>query len=94
MASASTDLSRAAAARVLGVTVDATQEEVKKAYKAKVMESHPDKGGSHVACQLLNMTRNVMLGGSNHMEDCRQQLFALDVCAACSGVLNNSDLAN
>ena len=63
------DLSRPAAARILGVTVDATQEEIKKAYKARVMVFHPDKGGSDEHCQLLNMAHSVMMGKSNHTKD-------------------------
>lgn len=32
---------------LLGVTKDASQEEIKKAYKKMVMEHHPDRGGNH-----------------------------------------------
>lgn len=33
--------------KILGVSPDATQEEVQKAYRKKAAEAHPDKGGSH-----------------------------------------------
>lgn len=31
--------------RILGIKVDASQEMIKKAYRLKVLETHPDKGG-------------------------------------------------
>lgn len=30
---------------ILGITLDATKEDIKKAYRKKAMELHPDKGG-------------------------------------------------
>lgn len=32
---------------VLGVDLNATKSEIKKAYREKVLETHPDKGGSN-----------------------------------------------
>ena len=36
---------------VLGIEENATQEEIKKAYRRKASETHPDKGGSVEAFQ-------------------------------------------
>ena len=59
--SSSAELTRAAAARILGVSVCASAEEVIKAYKTKVMAAHPDKGGSTELCQQLNVARDKLL---------------------------------
>ena len=32
---------------ILGVDLDASISEIKRAYREKVLETHPDKGGSH-----------------------------------------------
>lgn len=32
---------------ILGVDLDASKSEIKRAYREKVLETHPDKGGSH-----------------------------------------------
>lgn len=39
---------------ILGVRPDASEEEVKKAYKAKAAEVHPDKGGTNEQMILVN----------------------------------------
>jgi hypothetical protein len=44
---------RVAAAVVLGVAIDATEEEIKRAYLRAVKVAHPDAGGSEEAFQEL-----------------------------------------
>lgn len=39
---------------VLGVPKDATEDEIKKAYKSKSKKAHPDKGGSNEAMSEIN----------------------------------------
>jgi hypothetical protein len=43
---------------VLGVRPDATADDIREAYRAKAMEKHPDKGGSHAAMSELNAARD------------------------------------
>jgi hypothetical protein len=43
---------------VLGVRPDATADDIREAYRAKAMEKHPDKGGSHAAMAELNNARD------------------------------------
>jgi curved DNA-binding protein CbpA len=46
---------------VLGVKKDATAEDVKKAYRRKARESHPDKGGDHDAMAAINQAADTLL---------------------------------
>ena len=39
---------------ILGIDVDATEEEVKKAYRDKAWASHPDRGGSQEKMKRVN----------------------------------------
>lgn len=41
--------SRIAALQVLGLTTDATEPEILKAYRKAILRTHPDKGGSETA---------------------------------------------
>ena len=56
----------------------ASAEEVKKAYKAKVMAAHPDKGGSVELCQQLNMARDKLL---EHAQPADCATFLWLICA-------------
>lgn len=49
------------ASRILGVSVNATQLQVKSAYRKLMMKHHPDKGGSAEFAAKLNTARDVML---------------------------------
>jgi hypothetical protein len=40
--------------KILGVSADATQEEVRKAYKAAARKAHPDAGGSNEEMMKIN----------------------------------------
>jgi hypothetical protein len=48
-ADAGPDVSAAAASEVLGVDADADAEEIRRAYRRRVKETHPDLGGSEAA---------------------------------------------
>jgi hypothetical protein len=54
---------RADAAAVLGVSVYATEEEIRTAYRVHARAAHPDTGGSAAAFQAVTHARDVMLGG-------------------------------
>lgn len=49
------------AALVLGVAVDATDDDVKAAHKKLIAQLHPDKGGSDYLAAKINDARRVML---------------------------------
>ncbi len=50
-----------AARRVLGVGPDATADEIRGAYRAKMTQAHPDKGGSHNEATRLTAARDRLL---------------------------------
>jgi hypothetical protein len=53
-----------AAARVLlGVGLAATPDEIRAAYRRKIAEAHPDRGGSHEHAARLTAARDTLLKG-------------------------------
>jgi hypothetical protein len=46
---------------LLGVSPDATSEEIEKAFRAKAKTNHPDVGGDNDTMQLLNKAKKEML---------------------------------
>lgn len=51
----------AAARRILGVGPNATAEEIRAAYRAKIAKAHPDKGGTHADAARLTAARDRLL---------------------------------
>lgn len=43
---------------VLGISEDASIEEIQRAHRAKAMHAHPDRGGSEAAMQQINVARD------------------------------------
>ncbi|MGD9966414.1 MAG: J domain-containing protein [Hyphomonadaceae bacterium] len=50
-----------AARALLGVGADATAEEIRRAYRAKMARHHPDRGGSHGEAARLTAARDRLL---------------------------------
>lgn len=46
---------------ILGVAPDAPEAEVRKAWRARIVEAHPDKTGTHAAAAEINAARDAML---------------------------------
>lgn len=49
---------------VLGVQPGAAADEVRKAWRAKIADAHPDKSGTHAAAAEINAARDAMLRAS------------------------------
>lgn len=49
------------AADILGVSVDATKQEIRKAYKHLMKKNHPDHGGTTKLAEQINIAKDVML---------------------------------
>jgi len=45
---------------ILGVSMDASEEEVKKAYRSKAAKAHPDKGGTDLEMAKVNAAYEVI----------------------------------
>lgn len=45
----------------LGVSSDATPEDIQKAWKQKAFEAHPDRGGSELLMKRINVARDVLI---------------------------------
>jgi hypothetical protein len=50
-----------AARALLGVTPNATSDEIRRAYRAKMAQAHPDRGGSHNQAARLTAARDRLL---------------------------------
>lgn len=50
-----------AARRLLGVGPTATPDEIRRAYRAKMVQAHPDRGGSHNEAARLTAARDRLL---------------------------------
>lgn len=48
---------------ILGVRRTATAEEIRSAYRAKMAQAHPDRGGSHAEAARLTAARDRLLRG-------------------------------
>jgi hypothetical protein len=59
-------MSRMEAAQILGVSDNASQQDIEKAWKQKAFESHPDRGGSLEDMKNINIARDILL---NKRED-------------------------
>jgi hypothetical protein len=56
------DPADAAACTILGVGENATASEIRAAYRAKMAQAHPDRGGSHNEAARLTAARDRLLG--------------------------------
>ncbi len=55
-------MDRAEAYEVLGLSPDATQEQIEESYRRLMQRLHPDRGGSAYLAARLNQARKVLLG--------------------------------
>ena len=53
----------ASARALLGVGLAATPDEIRAAYRRKIAEAHPDRGGSHEQAARLTAARDTLLKG-------------------------------
>lgn len=56
-----TPLSKQEACEILGVSADASAEEITKAHLRLMKQIHPDAGGNHYFATRLNMARDTLL---------------------------------
>ncbi len=54
-------MTRAVAARLLGISENAPEEAVRAAFRAKIQTAHPDKGGDGAAARELVLARKILL---------------------------------
>lgn len=60
-ATAAPDAEIARARRALGVGADATEQEIRAAYRTKMAQAHPDRGGAHADAARLTAARDLLL---------------------------------
>lgn len=46
---------------ILGVAADASPQDIRSAWRAKIADAHPDKSGTHAAAAEINAARDAML---------------------------------
>lgn len=56
------------AANILGISIDATKEQILKAYKELALKYHPDKGGTEEQMKLINAAKDFLLEFKNKPE--------------------------
>ena len=56
-------MSRKEAAEVLGVALDASPEEIRKAHRELMKKVHPDAGGSDALAARVQQAKDILLGG-------------------------------
>jgi len=60
----SNTMSRADAAKILGVSIDASKQDVKEAHKKLMHKCHPDRGGTDALAAQINKAKELMLGNA------------------------------
>ena len=59
---AQVNMDKAQAADILGVDVDANEEDIIIAHKRLIQKMHPDKGGSEALARQINEAKQILLG--------------------------------
>ncbi|AIF80758.1 hypothetical protein I862_00965 [endosymbiont of Acanthamoeba sp. UWC8] len=62
------EVSKNEACEILGVNKNASEEEIKAAYKKLILKNHPDHGGSKYIAQKLNKAKDILLKGDSRNE--------------------------
>ena len=58
----SSEMSKEYAYQILGLSPDATEDEIKRAYHTLIKKVHPDQGGSAILAAQINQARDLLLG--------------------------------
>ena len=62
-------------ANILNISVNASKEEIKKAYKKAALLNHPDKGGSHENFTIITKAYEILLNKEDYKEIPVQSFF-------------------